>query len=278
MKRFMKGSVLIALAAFMWSLQGVLGKANTWGSFSLVGVRAVFATITLGLTRGDFRLPKRPVDWLAGSFVALTALLFLVANNLTSAANAIILQYTMPLFVMLLGMLFLHKKPTCGELVVSLFVLAGIFLCVFGSAGASNLLGDILALLSALTWAGVFSAGKLLGSDAKDYSYTGNILCILLLAAVPFDPEFSFAAPDMLAAAGMGVSVGLGYSFFARGMRQNVQPTTAAIISNIEPVANPIWVLLFLGEIPTPLSLIGFAVVLISITIYSTRIDPARNS
>lgn len=278
MKRFMKGSVLIALAAFMWSLQGVLGKYNTWGSFSLVGVRAVFASITLGLTRGSFALPKRPVDWLAGSFVALTALFFLVANNMTSAANAIILQYTMPLFVMLFGIVFLNKKPTRGEVIVSLFVLAGIFLCVCGSVGSSNLLGDILALLSAVTWAGVFSAGKLLGSDARDYSYTGNLLCVLLLAAIPFDAQFTLAAPDLLSAAGMGLTVGLGYTFFSLGMRKNVQPTTAAIISNIEPVANPLWVLLFLGERPTPLSLIGFAVVLISVTIYSTRIDPARNA
>jgi len=278
MNRSRRGVAMIAAAALLWSLQGVLGKANPWGSFSLVGVRAVFASVVLGLLRRDFRLPKRPVDWLAGGFVALTALLFLVANNLTSASNAIILQYTMPLFVMLFGLVFLKKKPARSELIVSLFVLAGVFLCVSGSAGGGNLTGDILALASAVTYAGVFSAGKLLGADAKEYSYAGNLLCILFLLFIPFDPDFSFGAPGLLSAASMGVSVGLGYAFFSWGMKENVQPTAAAIVSNIEPVANPIWVFLFLGERPGPLSLIGFFVVLIAVTIYGIRPEPSKGA
>lgn len=276
MKKSWKGMGMIALAALLWSAQGVLGKAGTWGSLSLVGVRAIFASFVLGCVRKDFRLPKRPAEWIAGTFVALTALLFLCTNKLTSASNAIILQYTMPVFVMLLGVIFLRKKPTAAEIAVSACVLSGVFLCASGSTGQGNLLGDGLALLSAITYAGVFSAGKLLHVDAKDYSYTGNLLCLLFLLAIPFDPSFDFKPLNVLSAASMGLTVGLGYAAFAKGLSEGVQPVTAAIISNIEPVGNPVWVFLFLGEAPPALSLIGFAIVLTAVTVHGACLNTAK--
>lgn len=276
MKHRRAGVGLIAVAAVLWSLQGVLGKANAWGSFSLVGVRAVFASLILGCARKDFSIPTKRTDWIAGACVALTALLFLWANNLTSAANAIILQYTMPVWVMLFSALFLKKKPTWGEVGVSVCVLAGIALCVSGSNARGNVIGDILALLSAVTYAGVFCAGKLLGSAAEDYSYTGNLCCLIFLAAIPFDADFSFELSGILSAAAMGVTVGSGYYAFAAGMRRGVPSTTAAIIANIEPVANPVWVLVFLGERPPDMSITGFFIVLITVTVYGVSANNKR--
>lgn len=276
MKRGWKGIGMIAVAALLWSMQGVLGKANTWGSFSLVGVRAIFASFVLGCVRKDFRIPGKRADWIGGAFVALTALLFLWANNLTSAANAIILQYTMPIFVMLFGLVFLHQKPTWGEFGVSICVLAGIILCVSGSSARGNLWGDVLALLSAVSYAGVFCAGKLLGACPKDYSYLGNACCLLCLLAIPFDADFQLERSGLLSAAAMGVMVGLGYAAFAAGMRENVQPTTAAILSNIEPVANPVWVFLFLGERPATISVAGFLMVLVTVSIYGIATNAQR--
>lgn len=264
-----KAYVLVMMAALMWSLQGVLGKAAQWNTFSLVGVRAVFACMVLGAARRSYRLPMERKNWIAGAFVALTALLFLAANKLTSAANAIILQYTMPLFVLLIWMIVYGKRPERYELVFAFCTLTGVILCVSGKVGSGSMVGNLLALLSAITYAGVFSAGKLLEADVLDYSYVGNMLCVLFCLAIPFDGSFRFDWLNLSCTAAMGITVGVGYFLFAKGMQSGILPIEAAILSNLEPVANPIWVFFALGEKPGTLSVVGFVVVLLSVTVYS---------
>lgn len=99
-----------------------------------------------------------------------------------------------------------------------------------------------------------------------------------LVLCIPFDSAFSFGVPGILSAASMGLAVGLGYAFFSRGMKEDVQPTAAAIISNIEPVANPVWVFLFLGERPSAVSLLGFFMVLIAVTLYSAQTASSKGA
>lgn len=263
------GLCWIAVAAILWSVQGVLGKSNPWNSLSLVAVRSVFAAVTLGICRHSFRLPKGKNNVFAAFFVAATGLLFLAANNLTTAANAVVLQYVMPVFVILTGWIVWHKKPSGRDIVCCAVMLAGVVMCFLGGVSGGSLIGNILALLSAGTFAGVYLSAGSKDCDVPGYAYLGALFSACLLPAVFFDRTFSLSLPGMVSAAGMGICVGLGYSCFACGFRKNADPVTASVISYLEPVLNPVWVALFLGEKVDTVSGIGILTVLITAVIYS---------
>ncbi len=132
-------------------------------------------------------------------------------------------------------------------------------------------MGNGLALLSALTYSLVFFAARLSECDPSDYTYLGNVLSCMFLVNLFYDPAVSASGPmPWLVAAVMGVSLSLGYIFFSSGMR-DVEPVAAAIISNVEPVLNPIWVFLALGETPGVTAMLGAAVVLCTVTVYSLK-------
>ena len=101
------------------------------------------------------------------------------------------------------------------------------------------------------------------------YSYQGNLIAALLVLYMPFDAGVTANAGHFIAALGMGACLTLGYLFFSAGMRQGVSPVTAAIVSNIEPILNPTWCFLFLGENPGVLSIAGALVVLAAVTCYT---------
>ena len=132
-------------------------------------------------------------------------------------------------------------------------------------------MGNILALLSALTYAIMYLSARVKGCDVLSYTYQGSLLSILLILYVFIDKTFVFDFANVVSAAMMGLLVGLGYVCFSKGFKENVSPVKAAVISYIEPVLNPIWVLIFIGEKITPLALVGIVIVLVTAIIYSIK-------
>lgn len=265
------GAALIILSCVAWSFSGVLSKSVSFSPLTLTGLRAAVAALMLAGARGSFRLTPNAGTRLGAVGVTLTSLLFMFANRLTTAANAIVLQYAMPACVILLSFLIYKQRPERADLVAAACVLGGVLLCFAQGLGGGQMLGNVLALLSALTWAMVFFAARMPGTDAMAYTYEGNLLSCLFLLYIPFDGQFAFTWSQLLPAMVMGVCLGLGYLLFSLGMRRGVSPTTAAILSNVEPVFNPTWVFLFAGEKPGLWSVLGAAVVLTSVTVYSIR-------
>ena len=263
------GAPLIILACLFWSFSGVLGKTVAFHPLTLTGFRAVIASVMLGAARKSYRLGFGKGTMLGAWGVALTSLLFMYANRLTTAANAIVLQYAMPIFVILLTWLIFRQKPTRLDAVCAAFVLSGVLLCFVEGLGGGHLVGDALGLLSAVTWAMVFFAARMPNTDALSYTYMGNLISSLLVLNAPFDTNFSLAAGQLLPAAAMGICLGMGYLLFSLGMRKGVSPIAAAILANVEPVMNPTWVFLFAGEFPGVWSIVGALVVLSSVTVYS---------
>jgi len=271
-----RAAFYIALAGIFWSFSGVLGKFAPWNPFSLVGFRSVIAVLLLGKIRDSFR-PKHTLwTWLGALGVAGTSVLFLCANKLTSSANAIVLQYAMTAIVILVQIFILRQKPRRIDIAAALLVMAGVALCFCQGMARGKLLGDALGLASAVTWALVFLAARMPGVDALSYAYQGNLLTCLLIFSLPFDAAIPGGGiSGWLAAAAMGLFLGMGYFFFSCGMKTGLSPTVAAIIANIEPVINPIWVFLFLGETPGLMSVLGACLVLATVTVYSLRRDSA---
>ena len=267
-----KAALLVALAGVCWSFAGVLSRFTPWSAFSLAGFRSVIAILLLGAIRKSFRPRNTLWNWVGAVGVAATSTLFMIANKLTSAANAIVLQYAMTAIVIAVQILFFGVRPRRLDVGAALLVMLGVVLCFCQGLGRGQFLGDALAFGSAFTWAVVFLAARMPGVDSLSYAYQGNLLACLFLIYLPFDPAVAAGGlRGWIVPSAMGLCLGLGYVCFALGMKAKLSPTVAAIVSNIEPVLNPMWVLIFLGEAPGKLSLFGAAVVLITVTFYSLR-------
>ena len=265
----LRGAALIMLASITWSFSGVLSKWSPWGPLSLVGARATLAALAFGLLRGSFRVRLKPGVVLGALGVALTSILFIIANKMTTAANAIVLQYAAPIVVILFCWVYFRQRPTRLDIVAACVTGAGVILCFVGGFRGGSPLGDALALLSAVTFAIVFFAARIPNTDPMDYTYLGNLMSGLLLLAIPFDPSVVLNPKAIIGVLLMGLSLTGGYLFFSHGMRQGVNPVTAAIVANVEPVLNPLWVYLVIGETPGPFTLLGAVLVLLSVTLYS---------
>ena len=267
------GALQVALAAVCWSFAGVFSKSLTWNAFTTNGVRSLIAALLLAFARGTPKVRLTRGTALGAVGVALTSLLFMMANKLTTSANAIVLQYAMPVFVILFSWLFYGQKPGARQLVIAAFIMAGVVLCGWDGLSGGNLLGDALALLSAVTFAMVFFCARMPGADPRDYSYLGLICCTPFALFGFFDPAMSANPAHWLIVLGMGFCLAGGYYFISLSMN-NVSPISAALLANLEPILNPIWVFLFLGERPGALTIAGAAIVLVTATIYSLL--PAR--
>ena len=262
------GALQVALAAISWSFAGVFSKSLPWNSFTINGVRSLFAAGLLALARGSFRVRLTKGTLLGALGCALTGILFMAATKLTTSANAIVLQYAMPVFVILFSRIFFGIRPSARQLVIAAFIMAGVVLCSWDGLSGGNPLGDGIALLSAVTYALVFFCARMPGADPRDYSYLGMVLCAPFALTACFDPGVSANPVHWLIALGLGLALAGGYFFISRSM-SNVSPVSAALLANLEPILNPLWVLIFLGERPGPLTIIGSAIVLAAATVYA---------
>ena len=262
------GALQVALAAVSWSFAGVFSKSLPWNSFTTNGIRSLIAALLLALARGTPKVKLTKGTLLGAAGVALTSILYMAATKLTTSANAIVLQYAMPVFVILFSWLFFGQKPSLKLIVIALFIMAGVVLCSWEGLSGGNPLGDVLAILSAVTFALVFFCARMPGADPRDYSYLGMIFSAPFALFGFFDPAMSFTPIHWLIALGLGVCLAGGYFFISLSM-SNVSPISAALLANLEPILNPFWVFLFLGERPGTLTLIGASIVLVTATVYS---------
>jgi drug/metabolite transporter (DMT)-like permease len=269
MKRETKAVVQIALACGIWSFSGLLSKLVPWDALSIVGFRSLIAALILGAFRRDFRPRLTIGTWLGAGSVLATAILFIYATKLTSAANAIVLQYAMPVFVILYEAVFRRRRPGALQLWTVLAVACGVTLCFAQGFKGGGMLGNVLSFISAATYAVMFLAGQRDDCDALSYTYLGALIGCALLLFMPFDPAIRPNLKEWGLAALMGVVLGLGYLAFSAGMLSGVSPLSAAIVANVEPILNPTWCFLFLDEWPGYLALAGAVVVLAAVSLYT---------
>ena len=179
-----------------------------------------------------------------------------------------VLRVLMHLFVILFSWLFLGQRPSRRHVLIAALIMAGVALCSWDGLAGGNPLGDAIALLSAVTFALVFFCARLPGADPRDYTYLGMVFCVPFALSAFFDPGITANPVHWLIVLGLGVCLAGGYYFISKSMG-NVSPISAALLSNLEPILNPLWVFLFLGERPGPLTIIGASIVLVTATVYS---------
>lgn len=265
------GAVQVALGAIFWSFAGVLGKWLPWNALTINGLRSLVAAVLMGLGRGSFRVRFTRGNVLGALGVMLTSILYMAAMKLTTSANAIVLQYAAPAFVILFCYVFYGQKPTLRDVATAALIMLGVVLCFVDRLGGGALWGNVLAILSAVTFSLVFFCARMPDADPAEYSYLGLLLCVPSALFGFFDPNMSADPRQWLAVIGLGVCLAGGYYFISAAMGR-VSPIFTVLLSNLEPVLNPIWVALFLpglGEVPGGLALLGSALVLVTAGVYS---------
>ena len=273
-----KGPLCMVAASLCWSLGGLCIKSIPWGAMSIVGLRAAFAVLVFAAYCRSFKIQFTKGNVLAALCLASTTTLFVFANQLTTAAAAILLQFSAPIFILLIELALLKKKPKVSEIIAVSATVAGMVLFFADQLDAGGRLGNILAIASGLTFAGVFLSNKRPDTDPGQSLMLGFI--INAATGIPFalmDPGIS-AAPaawGMITLLGV-VQVGLAYVFFSAGIK-STPALLACLITAMEPVLNPVWVALATDERPGRYALAGGIVIFTAVVCYNIWLEKYGN-
>lgn len=261
--RFLPPLLLLA-AALCWSLGGVLIKSIDWPPMAVAGGRSLIAIPLMLAFVGRPRITFSVAQIGGAVGYALTVALFVFATRMTTAANAIFLQYTAPIYVAIIGHWYLNERALRIDWLVILVALGGIALFFMDRLTVSGFWGNIVALGSGFAFASVaiFLRKERAGSPATSI-ILGNI--IVALAGVPFMFQASLGAGDAWRLLLLGtVQLGLPYVLYAVAIKQ-VTALEATLIPLLEPVLNPLWVMLAIGERPGFWASVGAALVLAAV-------------
>ena len=266
MKKEKHGLGVLALicAAVLWSSSGVLIKYVEWNSFGIAAVRSALALLViLPLSRRKnwhFSLDQLGV----GCSYAGMMLCFVTANKWTTAANAILLQDTAPIYAILLGTIFLKEKIRLRDVVTMGAIISGMVLFFFDEVGGGALKGNLLAILSGVFLAFMIIFMRRLKEGRIEGIILGNIAVILVGSWFIYAPWPSSEGWASLVFLGI-FQIGISFVLYSWSI-SHVSTAEQILIPTIEPILNPIWVFLFLGEQPGFYAMIGGGVVLFSVT------------
>lgn len=270
-KKYM-GILLMFICSLLWSLYGLLIKLTPWNSMVLNGWRgfggAIALFVAMKMLKMKVTVNLRTV--LIGVCVCATGFLFIIANRLTTAANAIVLQYTSPVWLVILSLTFFKKKFSGIDYAAVLLTVGGIALFFLDKLDAGGMLGNIIAVIDGCSLAGAY---LLMGESKGAARLSGTLIGLVLMAVIgmPFTfvypPEFTATSIALVAFMGIAM-LGLPYILYAKAV-DYCPPLGCALIASLEIVLNPTWVLIGTGEMPDTFALIGSAVILITITVWS---------
>jgi len=271
MKKENAAMLEMLVCATLWSIAGIFMKLIPWNGFAIAGLRSLIAGLTfivyMRAKKLKYRLNKKTA--ISGVITGCVYICFTCANKLTTAANAIVLQFTSPIFIVILSAVFFKTKVKKADLIAVLFTLAGIALFFLDQLKPGYVFGNFVAILSGLLMAGMFmSVGNLQGEERFSAVLNGQMFTFLV--GVPFvlttKPEFSTVA--VLSIIILGVfQLGISYILYVKSA-EYCPPLACCLLGAIEPMLNPVWVFLFDGEHPGFFALIGCVIVIVSVTVW----------
>lgn len=258
-----KATIYLVLASLLWSTGGVLIKYIPWNPMAISGMRSgIAAVFMMAVLRQPVRV--QPMKLVGGVSYAAMMILFVSATKITTAANAILLQYTAPIWVAILSGVLLKERIQKAEWMTIVVVMGGMTLFFLGDLHGGAMFGNGLAILSGVAFAGAVVSLKMVkDSSPAEIPLIGNV--ITFLVCIPFLSGLEINLGIVLAILALGIfQIGLAYILFAEGSR-HVSAVEAILIAVIEPLLNPVWVFLFNGETPGGLAIAGGGVVVLAI-------------
>lgn len=266
-----KGILQMALCSIMWSISGVLIKLVPWNGLVIASVRGFICTLVFAvymiISHRKFVVNRYTLRLalLNGTMCAC----FVIANKLTTAANAIVLQYTAPVFLLLFESMFRKKRFRKGDYLAVGLTMTGIALFFFDRLNGGALVGNLISILSGALFAGIMFFVKSVDEDARLSGLAqGHFLTALI--GLPF--LFVYGAPisstAVIAIVVLGVfQLGIPYVLYGLAAT-NCSPLMLTLLAALEPILNPVWVFLFVGEAPGRTALFGGVLVIVSVTLW----------
>jgi drug/metabolite transporter, DME family len=278
--------LLVFAAALLWSTGGLFIKATQLSAFELSFGRSLLAAITIAIftRREGFGINR--ISAVTSLLYAALIILFVLATKLTTAANAIFLQYTAPVYVLILEPLFYKEKFRGRDFVTVTACIAGMSLFFVGKLRPEDVSGNLLALASGVCFALFFllmrhpKAHEVNRASSAIY---GNLIAVAICAPAFLGAvQRGISAEDFARIAYLGiVQIGFAYLLFTLAMARGVRSLDASIICYVEPVLNPVWVFLFLGERPSGWAMVGGTIIVASVmthTVIEARMKSIKNS
>ena len=264
---------LVVLAVLLWSTGGLFIKLTTLDAYQVTFFRSLLAAITvLILTRKD-GLRINGFGIIATLIYAILLFLFVWATKHGTAANAIFLQYTAPIYILILAPFVIGEKFHWRDLVTVICCIAGMSLFFVGKLEATAYLANIAALGSSVflgLYIMLLRHPKAMGLSGTITVIYGNFLLALMTLPSGISAIPTMTWKDAAAVGILGVfQIGISYILFIKGVRQGTRPLDASIIGFIEPLLNPVWVFLFVGEQPSNWAILGGAIIIATVVIHT---------
>ncbi len=273
---------LVLVAVLLWSTGGLAIKYTTLDAFTVNLGRSLFAAITVAFFTFRKGLKLNLFTLWTSLLYAGTLSCFVYANKMTTAANAIFLQYTAPIYVLILSPFLLKEKFRVSDLITVVICFAGMSLFFLEPQSAANNLapnifvGNIAALASGFFFGLYFiflRHPRLLENKNPALSvFYGNLLIVLFMLPLvlnnPPEPQIN----DILAILYLGIfQIGIAYVFFTIGIARGVRSLDASIIGFVEPLLNPVWVFLFLKERPSVWAISGGVIIIGGVIFHTVK-------
>ena len=280
----------VLLAVLLWSTGGLFIKGTTLDAFSVNLGRSLFAAVTVAIFTYHKGLKLNGFTLLTSFLYAGTLSFFVYANKTTTAANAIFLQYTAPIYILILAPFILKEKFRASDLITVIVCLAGMSLFFLETPGAENRLatnifwGNIAALVSGVFFGLYFillrHPRSLENENPALSVFYGNIIIVLLMFPLIFNnPPAQISSNDILAILFLGIfQIGIAYVLFTKGIAEGVRSLDASIVGFVEPLLNPIWVFLILGERPSQWAILGGAIIIAAVIFHSVKSNQKKIS
>lgn len=242
-------------------------KLTTLQPMQICFFRAVFAAAVFAVIFRRKAFGANGKTFINGLFYAAILILFVIATKLTTAANAIFLQYTAPIYVLVFEPLINKTEFKRINVITILACFAGMVLFFMGEISFTHVTGNIIALLSGVAFA-AFLIGMRYNKHEYQFStiFYGNII-IMLFCFPSVITMKTLSTSDFAMVSFLGIfQIGIAYAIFTYGLKR-VYAIEASLIAMIEPLLNPVWVLIGYGEVPSFPAIIGGLIIISSIAL-----------
>lgn len=266
-----KGTIAMVLTALLWSIGGIFIKLIPWNPLAIAGLRGALGGMVMFFylrIRGIKPVFQKDTIKIALSLAGVCCT-FVAANKLTTSANAIVIQYCAPVYVLLYIAFVQKKKLRPFDIAVVPITILGVSLCFIGQIGKGHLIGDIVAVISGVFFAGMF----ILSDGVSEQVRASGIMQGQFLTAIIGLPVLAATHPAFTAQSIGGIlilgifQIGIAYVLYSIAL-QNASLLSCSLLAVLEPLLNPVWVFLFSGENPGAWSIVGGVIVVTVITIW----------
>lgn len=253
------------ICAILWSTAGILIKLLPWNPLVISGMRSLIAGCVYYLymrhEKTRFIINKNSI--LSGIFLMGTFLFYIAANKFTTSANAIVLQYSAPIFIIIISWVIFRQRFRAGDIITVAATFIGIALFFLDDLSAGYKLGNLMAIGSGICFACMFITTGRADKDSRSSGiFLGNVFTAAVGIPFMFFSETTISTTTIFAILALGIfQLGLSYIFYGIAV-QYISSLSCSLIGCIEPLLNPFWVFLIIGEVPGLFALIGGVIVI----------------